>query len=342
MMKLFHHFRKDMILSFRSWYIYTEFIMAAVFILIVQFVLADSMESTNKVYFYSEISHPIVKMLEEEEGTEEFIKVNSKEGLYEQVKEERESIGMILGQENQTLIFTLILQGYENDRFKNLLETSLESFFMDFPKDASIEIESLEQKKEKLSYKMNLLPVYLTMNSSFMGLFIIASYVFLDKKQGTIRALAVTASTVREYLASKMMVLLVTGVVTGMLVVFFVAFTQANYWFLLLLLLSTNVFGSGLGLLIASFFDNIIKAMGWLYTVIMLLIFPAISYFVPAYSPWYLNWIPSKPMMFAFREVFVKGADGSGVYVVSLLFLIFGIVLFYLAEWKFRSALTVS
>ena len=138
-----------------------------------------------------------------------------------------------------------------------------------------------------------MLPIILTLNATFMGLFIIASYIFLDKDEGTIKALAVTPGYIWEYLLGKVGVIMVTGLASGFIVLIPLAGAKAHYIHFIPLLIMTNLFGSALGLFIASFFDTMAKAMGWLYGTIITLGFASISYYMPAFSPLVIRLLPS-------------------------------------------------
>lgn len=69
---------------------------------------------------------------------------------------------------------------------------------------SATELQTLDPNAQRLSDRISFLPMYLLLNCAFMGLFIVAAYVFMDKEEGTIRALTVTPVTVRDYLASKL------------------------------------------------------------------------------------------------------------------------------------------
>ena len=84
---------------------------------------------------------------------------------------------------------------------------------------------------------------------------------------------------------------------------------QANYpLFYILLLISTFAFSS-LGLLVASFFDNISKAFGVLYAFVILMMLPALSYFLPSYDPLWLRLFPTYPLLQAMKEILMVKTD---------------------------------
>ncbi|GAG39392.1 unnamed protein product, partial [marine sediment metagenome] len=229
------------------------------------------------------------------------------------------------------------------EKFRNIIKTSIESgFAKEMPGyENATTVTTLAGNVEKLSDRLNVLPVFLALNVAFMGLFIIASYIFLDKDEGTIRAFAVTPAKVWHYLLSKMGVMLVSGLMSGLVATAFIAGLKAHYLHLVLLLIACNAFGSALGLFIASFFDTMTKAMGWLYMSIIVLALAVVSYYMPAFSPLVIRILPSYPMLFAFRETLHEVSDLRYIYANVLGFSLAGVVLFLLSNWRFKKTLTV-
>ncbi len=78
---------------------------------------------------------------------------------------------------------------------------------------------------------------------------------------------------------SKIFVILLTSVVSGLIIIMPVMGFKINYGLLLLLLLTTGFFASTLGLLIASFYNNMIKAFGVIYLLFFILMVPGYSVF---------------------------------------------------------------
>lgn len=150
---------------------------------------------------------------------------------------------------------------------------------------SATELQTLDPNAQRLSDRISFLPMYLLLNCAFMGLFIVAAYVFMDKEEGTIRALTVTPVTVRDYLASKLLVMLFTGLLTGLLVTSLVAGTRVHYQWLILILVAGNLFGTVLGLFIASFYQSILSSLGAMYAIIVLLGLGGVPYYMPSFSP---------------------------------------------------------
>jgi len=105
-------------------------------------------------------------------------------------------------------------------------------------------------------------------------------------------------------------------------------------------LLITTFAMASLGLFVASFFDNIAKAFGVMYAIMIMLIVPVFSYYIPSFDPLWLRFFPSYPMLQGFKEILLNG-DITYVLTYSLVFLAGGLALFALADMRFKKTLTV-
>jgi hypothetical protein len=142
-------------------------------------------------------------------------------------------------------------------------------------------------------------------------------------------------------LLSKVGVMIVAGLTTGLIMAAAVSGLHMKVLPFCLLLIVTNAFGSVLGLFIASFFDSITKAMGWLYSVIIVLSFTSVSYYMPSFSPIYIRILPSYPMLYAFRQVFLDRPDPTILYGTILLFAGLSVIIFLLANWRYKKTITI-
>jgi hypothetical protein len=175
---------------------------------------------------------------------------------------------------------------------------------------------------------------------SLMGFFIVMAYIFYDKAEGVIRAFAVTPSSIWKYLISKIFVILTTVVVSSSIITIPVMGGQPNYLLFYIFLIITTFAIASLGLLVASFFDSISKAFGVMYAIMISLMIPAFSYYIPSFDPLWLRFFPSYPLLQGFKEIMLNG-DAGYVLTYSLVFLVGGLGLFILADIRFKKTLTV-
>lgn len=232
-------------------------------------------------------------------------------------------------------------QGYETERMQGLL-------YILHNDDWDALQETVEKQNvrklgdvETLNSRQNLIPAMVVLMGSMMGFFIVIAYVYLDKGEGVIKAFAVTPSAVWKYLLSKAMVIMTTVFFSSSIITIPIMGLQPNYlMFYLYLLISTFAFAA-LGLFIASFFDSMQKAFGALYGGMMVMMIPAFSYFIPSFDPVWIRFLPTYPLMQGFKEIIMVDGDMSYVLLYSGVFLVAGLLLFGLANLRFKKTLTV-
>lgn len=371
-MKLWYSFSKELSLSSKSWYFYIEIGMAVVLLLILLFVVPDNFESNGKEYIYLDLPQVVreryeksmleedldetVERVELEEDGRVFVAslyeteeskiylLNSKDALDAVSEAERVPVVHVRVNEDGQITNTYYLQGYETSKLRNLImvyHNRLAGHDVIEDYSDNIEVRKLFQDAKPLSDKENVIPVFLTFNGSLMSLFVIAAYIFLDKNEGIVKAYAITASSVWHYLLSKIGVIIVTSIVTTLIITVPIMGLQPNYLAMLLFLISSGFFAAALGLFITSFYDDIVEAFGVLYIVIVIMIMPNISYFVPSWDPNWVKIIPSYVMLQSFKEII--SVDGNMAYVMlaSLAFAVLGLEIFILANYRFKKTLSL-
>jgi hypothetical protein len=371
-MKLWYSFTKELNLSSKSWYFYIEIGMAVVLLLIIIFVVPEKFESKGERYIYLDLPRVVSdkyrdNLLEEDlDESFELVEVKADKKTYKAELYETEEYKIYLldsidalkafsdvervlsvhvrVNENNQIIHTYYLQGYETQKLKNLLLVFHNSKAgHDVIEDYSdnIVVRSMYQNIEPLSDRQSLIPVFLTFNGSLMSLFIISAYIFLDKSEGIIKAYAVTASSVWHYLLSKIGVIIVTSIGTTLIITVPVMGMQPNYPAMILFLITSGFFAASLGLFITSFYKDIVQAFGALYIVIVIMIMPNISYFTPSWDPAWIRIIPSYVMLQSFKEIVSINGNLNYVLVASLGFAVLGLDIFLLANHRFKKTLTL-
>jgi len=371
-MKLWYSFSKELILSSKSWYFYIELGMAIVLLLILLFVVPENFETKGKEYIYLDLPEVVQerykKNLREEDINEmaELVEVEAGSTIFDaELYETSESkiyllnsidaldafsntervpvIHVHVNEDNQ-IIHTYYLQGYETQKLRNLLMVYHNRLAgHDVVQDYSdnIKVRKLYQEIKPLSDKENIIPVFLTFNGSLMSLFIIAAYIFLDKNEGTIKAYAITASSVWHYLFSKIGVIILTSIATSLIITIPVMGLQPNYPAMFLFIGTSGFFAASLGLLITSYYNDIVEAFGVMYIVIVIMIMPNISYFTPSWDPNWVKIIPSYVMLQSFKEIISVNGNMTYVLIASLGFAAIGLDIFILANYRFKKTLTL-
>ncbi len=176
--------------------------------------------------------------------------------------------------------------------------------------------DHLSTDYEPLNDREHTLPSLLTFNGSLMGMFILAAYIFLDKEQGVIKAYAVTTSPVWQYLMSKALVCTVTAIATTAIITIPIMGGRPDYPLMLLFLITTGFFASSVGLLIAGFFKSMTKSFSAIFVIMIVMMIPAIAYFIPSWEPFWIKLFPTYYIIQGFSELIVKGGDIVFVSVV--------------------------
>lgn len=371
-MKLWYSFSKELSLSSKSWYFYIELGMAIILLVILVVVVPENFDSKGKEYIYLDLPQVVVdrytKNLLEEDLDEiaEQVEVEADSRTFSAVLYETEESKIYLldnmdaldafsnservpavharvNEDNQ-LVHTYYLQGYETQKLQNLLlvyHNRLAGHDVIEDYSDNIEVRRLYQDAEPLSDRENLIPVFLTYNGSLMSLFIIAAYIFLDKNEGIIKAYAITASSVWHYLLSKIGVIILTSIVTTLIITVPVMGFQPNYLAMVLFVVSSGFFAASLGLFLTSYYQDIVEAFGALYIVIVIMIMPNISYFTPSWDPNWVKIIPSYVMLQSFKEIISVNGNMAYVMIASLGFAVLGLDIFILANYRFKKTLTL-
>jgi len=371
-MKLWYSFSKELSLSSKSYYFYIEMGMAVVLLLILVFVVPEEFESKGKEYFFLDLpqvvkdryaknlleedldetyeqviveadSHTLSAELYETEESKIYL-LHSMDALNAVSDSERVPVVHVRVNEDNQIIHTYYLQGYETKKLQNLLLVYHNRLAGHDVLDAysdNIEVRSLYEDVEPLSDRENMIPVFLTYNGSLMSLFIIAAYIFLDKNEGIIKAYAITASSVWQYLLSKIGVIILTSIVTTLIIAVPVMGLQPNYLAMLLFIVTSGFFAASLGLLLASYYKDIVEAFGVMYIVIVIMIMPNISYFTPSWDPDWVKIIPSYVMLQSFKEIVSVGGNMTYVLVASLGFAVLGLAIFILVDYRFKKTLSL-
>lgn len=344
MAKTWALFLQDVKLSLYGLYFYVEVITAVAFVAVMLLFVPEYLEHRRLTLVHIELQeHQRSAIVEElaRLGTQVTL-VSTREELAESMNHDRTATGLLIYHDGDSLAYEIRLQGHESERTKRMISATIEgSIIARLPGFVSrITTTVLNPASPRLSDRENLLPIYLTMNVALMGMFIIAAYIFLDKEEGVIKALAVSPLSVGQYLASKMLLLLCMGIVSSVIVVA-VLRPQVNYLMLIGLVTSFNLFGSALGLLIASYFNTMVQAMEVLYSSMVVLMLGTLSYLMPSFTPAWIRVLPTYAMLLAFREMLLPGGDTYVVLTSMVKFSIIGALLFMYSRYRYQRSLTV-
>lgn len=367
-MKFWSGLLKELKIAARGFYFYIELFLALLILGILLLFVPDQFNQRTKEFIFLDMPTQVQKMhlqkaeledLDQQSETvileidgeeksvplyvteeKEIYFLTSEADLEYMADKEQELAVLVRMDENYQFTYDYYLQGYESSKFKNLLQLiNIESTENIMETYDSQKVRSLEQRGNTLTDKENILPMILVFNGALMGLFIIAAYIFLDKQEGVIQAYALTPSPVWQYLLTKIAVIMLSGIVSSLIVVVPLMKGQLNYFLLLLLLIASIFFSSSVGLVIASFYDNIIQAFGTIYAFIIFMLIPTIAYYLPSWNPSWVKWIPSYPMFQAFQSILSGDKQWSYLLGISSSFILIGGALFLFANARYKKDL---
>ncbi len=304
----------------------------------------DSDQVTNYVFESSKtISVPTLQMINVENN--QIVKtiyiVDSLDDLLRLSLSSGNAGSKITINELDEVIYTYIIQGYETERYVDFLylthSIDESSIAGELASQDVIEIGS----SNRLTNKEAIVPVFVVFAGSLMGLFIVIAYLFLDKGQGVIKALAVTPSTIGSYLLSKNFVIMTTVVISSSIVAIPIMGLKPNYFLFYVFLLITTFAFSSIGLFVSSFFDSIGKSFGVVYILMIVLMIPVISYYNSSFDPLWIKFFPTYPVLQGFKGILMGQPDWAYVSIYAGVFLLAGIGILGLANIRFKKSLTI-
>ncbi len=368
-MKLWSSFVKELIIASRGFYFYVEIFMAVILLFVLLFVVPENFNSKQEEYLYLEFPMTAVEenyldalgdldgkpeaviikaekeeisaLLYETEETKIYILESEEDMVLLAEAEHKIGASVVMDADDYEMHYTYYIQGNETEKFKDLLLIVHGEDDKELYKAAEDQkVVALTDGNIGLTDRENLLPVFLAFNGAMMGVFVIAAYIFLDKKEGVIKAYAVTPSPVWKYLLSKVMVLTVTMLVTSLVIAVPIMGMRINYLLIIALLITSGLFISGIGLVITGYYDDMVKSFGAMYVLMIAMMLPALAYFMPSWNPLWLKIIPSYYIVFGFKEIFIQGNVGF-VLLISLGYLTGSVLLFAWANARFKRTLAV-
>lgn len=322
--------KKDIVTGLRNYYFLIVIAVALLFVFIINFVIPEDISIKPSVYYYVEYEGMMRKQFEKvigqsKEEHKNIYEVNSRDEVIQNVKDNTNSLGMIVKNTEGKPTIEFILQGYENQKLRNALILSMKDEINKIVnQDIEIDIVKLKEGLNitKIPTNKNVLPIFLLMEPTSLGLILIASLIFMEKDEGTIRAYIVTPGRLPEYLASKITLMIILGLISTFISTVLVVGFNVDFLSLMVLVVLGGIFFSAVGLILASFFQNISQSIIWLIIISILISLPMVSYFVPSFAPLYIRILPTYPLMFAIREAVFPTGNTDIIFSNIIYFLI--------------------
>ena len=334
-------FQKDLALGIRNYYIAIMLFTAVLLVLLVRFVIPEETSIKPTVYYAveSEAERVFAGMYElmDQKG-----RMESREEIVRSMEGNINSLGMVFKIKDRKPTVEYILQGHEKEKIKNLLVLPVQALFNPARQD-DLQIETIRLKavteENDQTFNMMLLPLLVLFEPALLGLMLLATMIFMEKEEKTIQAYAVTPGQLAEFLVSKVCFILLMSLISASIIVAFTLGIGSNFILLLLVVGISSIFSSTLALVIASFFDNLSKAMMWLMFATIVLTVPMISYFMPGFAPVWIRIMPTYPLLFVIQEVLFPTGNNDMIVSTLVLFSILSGVLFGISVLRYRGNL---
>lgn len=332
-MKLKCLVKKDWLLITKNYFFYVTLFMAVLMILLINFVIPADPSIQTKSFFTS--TYEMTEEMKASMSEGGYVFVDSQKLLDEKLKDNLQSIGIIF-KENNHMEFRL--QGYENEKFKNLLRITAKMDATNISDGLNVKITQLKDINEQkiIPFNQSILPLFHVMEPALLGLFLIASMIFSEKDENTITLYHTTPSKLNNFFLSKIIVLIVLGIISVSLTTLLTIGFTANYFYIIILTVVCSFMGSSIGLLLASFFKSFTNAMMWIVAISILLSFSFMSYFSPSYTPLLMKFLPTYYMIFAYKEGLFPSGNPSIIYQTLFISGSLGIVSYLLALINYK------
>ncbi|MFZ5967773.1 MAG: hypothetical protein ACOYVK_11455 [Bacillota bacterium] len=183
-----------------------------------------------------------------------------------------------------------------------------------------VSVETIREEAVPVPQNKRMMPVFISFEAIVTG-FLMAAILLLGEKQETVlKAYRISPGGTTAYIINKVLLFAVVGMIYAAFMTILTVGSSFNWGMFLLLTLMGCVLYTLLGLCVAVFFKDI---SSWFFVATLILslnMLPMISYSAPAFSPIWLQYIPSYSVLFAYSEVLFP----SGKSIASTLTLLTG------------------
>jgi len=339
--------KKDLILGVKDVFVILEIVFAVLIVLLLRFVVPEDITSEGRVYIHDEtgVLESWMSSLDVDVTNEmgEFL-VSSRESVVEGLEQEPSALGLVIRAADEgtdaRYDVELLTQPYTQQALIDYIRVDLEDLLSIitppaglYPADVydSLRIEALQTGlRDEIPFNQRLMPVVLMVMVGILGLFVMVSLLGQERGDQTVRAFRVSPGGIWSFVASKHLMVLLTGLAT-FTILYLPMMGTDGYLPALLIILITIVLGSSIGAILAAYFNNPMASIGWVLLIMLVFNLPTISLFAPVFSPGWLQIIPTYHTLFGldaamfpddnahliWRSVAILAAMAGVLYLVS-------------------------
>jgi len=329
MKKFINLFKLDGLVTIRSGFHYVILGLAILFVVLVNFVIPESIYAEQKEIIYDGTKDKTVTRIVETSG-EEIDIFDDYEMFLAEVSKERSNVGIAITGVIGELEYEIVSASRFSDKLSNITEAGLEYLTANISGLETVDdinYTVLEDEPVEIPFNKDLVPIFIALEVAMFGFLLIAVLIFQEKDERSLRAYQISPGRTMQYIWSKVTVITLLGLVYGAIVLLSTIGFKADYLSLFVIILLSSIFITLLGLTLSVFFKNISEFLIVSILTLGILQLPTISYFNPNFSPGYLSWFPSYPIMFGVRQAMFYPERGYGFLVPIVITLAVEIVI---------------
>ncbi|MBU1149100.1 ABC transporter permease [Patescibacteria group bacterium] len=302
-------FQKDIVLGIKNIFVIMELAFAVFIALLLLFIIPEDLKTEPLIFIHNstEVAQSIGNEAEAEETGRYY--VDSREEVVIGMEENRNALGMIISQQDDGQYqVEFLTQPNTSEQIVWEMEREMSDLLAitaqtegTYPPDVfeEVAVTALQSGvRDSLPFNKRIMPAVLMMMVGILGLFAMISLVGQERSDQTIRAYRATPASLWEFIISKHLVILVTGL-GSFLILYLPLIGWQGLLYSLMIIILTIIMGSSIGVILGSFFINPLGGMLWVMLLMMFFALPATSLFSPIFSPQWLRFIPSYHSIFA-------------------------------------------
>ncbi len=343
--------RKDIVLGIKDVFVILEVVFAILVMVLIVLVVPDEINNETQVFLNdeTEILTEFMDRMMAEFGIDAAndlgeLYVDSREEVIAGVVDNPSAIGLVIAEGSSApYSVELMSQPYTQPTLIDFVKVDMADVLSIITPPAglytpdvyqSVRVESLATGlRDEIPFNKRLMPLVLLFMIGIMGLFIMVSVLGQERADQTMRAFRVSPGGLWSFLASKHLLVVVTGAVTTSILYLPVIGTQ-GYLPSLIIMVLTILIGSSIGMILAAYFDNPMSSIGWVLLLILVFNLPTISLLAPIFSPGWLRLIPSYHTLFGLDAAMFPDNNANIIWtsigvlggVAAALYLVSGIV----------------
>lgn len=305
--RLFSMVAQNLILSFRNSLMWVLLGTLVVMIIVVRFFMPAEYSVSQRYFIFDDTENKFIESKLDEDRFNEKSFCEDQAALENSVKTGSNAIGIIFRGDPANPHIEIVHQSTLSEQNMNVIKAACEEILtivMGEPQKNVPEIKFLRNRTSPPPKNIALVSVLMTFEVLILGFLLIAVFIFQEKSDGSIRAYRVTPGGTILYISSKTLAFLIIGIVYGGVL----ALTTTGFSVNSLELSAVTILGFVLytliGMIVASFFNNISE---WFFIGILILLVnmvPVFSHEFPAFSPGWISGLPSYTVLYCYDEIF--------------------------------------